>query len=521
MIIEISQQPAIYTSTWTTGSSKFSGQLNANTARVQELIATGQDAFFEVKADDEVICQVPIAVLSAVAAPNSLPAHTLPGNLNDFANDPSTNGNFNASNWLTDLGSPENYAVWGNITGTLSGQTDLQSALDSKGSASQQTANTTAISNNTAKVGITSAQASAIEANTLKNGITSSQASAITNNTAKVGITSAQATAITNNTAKVGITSGQASAITDNTAKVGITTAQASAITSNTNSIYPFTTDFLGSTERTQNLTSITGTSGFKGQSTLDDIYIGSNVTSIGSYSFQYSGNFNITIAPGLTTIADSGFGSSYISGSLKLPNSVTTIGTYAFIYSTLTGITLPTNASFTTISSGAFSYSSITSLTIPDNVTTIGSSAFAYGSISSITIPNSVTSIGSSAFAFSSLSSVTLPTNASFTTIESSAFQYCGLTSITIPSNVTSIGSYALASTGLTSITIPSSVATIGSAAFRYNTSLTTINCLRMTPPTVTSGAFGYSNTTEIHVPELATGYGTTLDGLTVVKDL
>ena len=131
-VIQISQQPAIYTSTWTTGSNKFSGQLNSNTARVQELIATSQDAFFEVKADDDVICQVPILVLPAVAAPNSLPAHTLPSNLNNFANDPSTNGNFNAANWLTDLGSPENYAVWGNITGTLSGQTDLQSALDAK-----------------------------------------------------------------------------------------------------------------------------------------------------------------------------------------------------------------------------------------------------------------------------------------------------------------------------------------------------------------------------------------------------
>ena len=317
-----------------------------------------------------------------------------------------------------------------------------------------------------------------------------------------------------------GITSSGSPVTSSGSITVGLDTATQSTL-ANLAVSYPFTTDFLGSTERTQNLTSITGTSGFKGQSTLDDIYIGSNVTSIGSYSFQYSGNFNITIASGLTTIADSGFGSSYINGSLKLPNSVTTIGTYAFIYSTLTSITLPTNASFTTISSGAFAYSSLTSVTIPDNVTTIGSSAFAYGSISSLTIPDSVTSIGGSAFAFSSLTSVTLPTNASFTTIESSAFQYCGITSITIPSSVTSIGSYAVASTSLTSVTIPSSVTTIGSGAFRYNTSLTTINCLRMTPPTVTSGAFGYSNTTEIHVPELATGYGTTLDGLTVVKDL
>jgi hypothetical protein len=80
----------------------------------------------------------------------------------------------------------------------------------------------TAVTANTAKVGITSSQASAITANTAKVGITSSQASAITANTAKTGITSGQASEITANTAKTGITSGQASAITANTAKVSL-----------------------------------------------------------------------------------------------------------------------------------------------------------------------------------------------------------------------------------------------------------------------------------------------------------
>ena len=81
---------------------------------------------------------------------------------------------------------------------------------------------------------ITSAQASAITANTAKVGITSAQASAITANTAKVGITSTQASNITTNNAKVGITTSQASAITANSAKTGITSSQASAITANT-----------------------------------------------------------------------------------------------------------------------------------------------------------------------------------------------------------------------------------------------------------------------------------------------
>ena len=95
------------------------------------------------------------------------------------------------------------------------------------------TSQATAISLNTAKVGITSAQSSAITANTAKTGITSAQASEITVNTAKVGISNAQADEIAVNTAKVGITSSQASAITANTAKVGITSTQASDITAN------------------------------------------------------------------------------------------------------------------------------------------------------------------------------------------------------------------------------------------------------------------------------------------------
>ena len=102
-VIEISQQPAIYTETWTAVGSTWTGQLNANTARVQELIAEDAGAFFEVKIGSDVVCQVPISVLSAVAAPNSLPAHELPGNLDAFAADPSTNGSFNPANWREDL----------------------------------------------------------------------------------------------------------------------------------------------------------------------------------------------------------------------------------------------------------------------------------------------------------------------------------------------------------------------------------------------------------------------------------
>ena len=57
--------------------------------------------------------------------------------------------------------------------------------------------------------------------------------SAVTLNTAKVGITTSQANAIVLNTAKVGITTTQANEIAANTLKVGITTQQATDITAN------------------------------------------------------------------------------------------------------------------------------------------------------------------------------------------------------------------------------------------------------------------------------------------------
>jgi hypothetical protein len=108
----------------------------------------------------------------------------------------------------TFLGLEDVSAVWGQVTGTLSNQTDLQGALDTNASgvaanASNIATNTAAIAINTAKTGITSGQASAIVANTAKVGITPTQASDITANNAKVGITPTQASDIATNTSNI------------------------------------------------------------------------------------------------------------------------------------------------------------------------------------------------------------------------------------------------------------------------------------------------------------------------------
>ena len=198
-------------------------------------------------------------------------------------------------------------------------------------------------------------------------------------------------------------------------------------------------------------------------------------------------------------------------AGTYTVPQSVTNIGVSAFVICrSLTSVTVGTNV--TSIGDNAFAVcSGLTGATIGPKVSSIGNYAFyACTSLIGVTIPNKVLSIGGNAFAgCSSLTSATIGTNV--TSIGTTAFGSCtNLTSITIGTSVTNIGTRAFAvCTSLTNVTIPKSVTSIGSAAFEscYSLAAITVDPLNLVYSSVDGVLFNKSQTTLIECPGGRTG--------------
>ena len=238
----------------------------------------------------------------------------------------------------------------------------------------------------------------------------------------------------------------------------------------------------------------------------IQNVRLGSGITSIGQYAFYYCYSLaSITIPDTVTSIGSSAFSSCYSLVSITIPDTVTSIGSSAFssCYS-LASITIPDTV--TSIESSAFSSCSfLVSITIPNTVTSIGNNAFQYCySLANIAIPDTVTSIESSAFSGCySLANITIPDTV--TSIKNNAFQNCySLTDITISDILTSIGSAAFQYCyPLASVTIPDTVTSIGDTAFQYCYGMAEYHILPTTPPTLGTNVFGsIQSDCKIYVP-------------------
>ncbi len=211
----------------------------------------------------------------------------------------------------------------------------------------------------------------------------------------------------------------------------------------------------------------------FDGCSKLKKVTLPSTLTTLGAHTFK-----NCTSLPTIT-----------------LPQGLLTIGSYVFSGCTaLDSITLPSQ--LTSIGEEAFmSCSALRNITIPNSVKSIGNKAFgSCTALREITIPNQVSYISSSLFSgCTALSSVTLPN--SITKIYSSAFDNCtALQEITLPEGLTAIGSSAFYNcSALRSLTIPSTVVDLtGSAIFNACKSLSNLNLLPLTPPSIKNSNSG-----------------------------
>ena len=251
----------------------------------------------------------------------------------------------------------------------------------------------------------------------------------------------------------------------------------------------------------------------------LTSITIPGSVTSIGGWSFWFSGLTSITIPSSVDYIGENPFGgcaelttimvedgnvvydsrnncnaiiktddNELISGcqNTVIPDDVTAIGNDAFYYiSTLSG-----------------------ELVIPEQVTSIGDYAFegCSGLTGSLIIPNTVSEIGESAFAYCTGFDGRLILSESLTIIPDWAFEECHnfTGSLVIPNAVASIGSSAFEGChGFDgSLTLSKNLTSVSSFAFASCENFKGAIILADEPPTLGEYPFGGFGSVTLEVP-------------------
>lgn len=186
---------------------------------------------------------------------------------------------------------------------------------------------------------------------------------------------------------------------------------------------------------------------------------------------------------------------------SVNIPASCTAIYNSCFANDTSLVIDIVLPEGMTTMGTSAFSKSGIKSCNWPASLTTIPQSAFDQcPNLTSFSIPATATTIMNYAFrGCFNLTSMTIdPSNPNYSSGTNNDAVYMGTTLLfgfrntVIEEGTTQIETYAFYKQyGLASIVIPSTITAIGSNAFSNCSSLTAIDSLPTTAPTISSNTF------------------------------
>lgn len=231
--------------------------------------------------------------------------------------------------------------------------------------------------------------------------------------------------------------------------------------------------------EFSESITTINGIAFYKCTSGIHISLLPSSVTYVGQYAFD-DGNTtidNLTIGSNVTTIGYGAFRDTTI-GTLNITgNSTTNYGNNIFETSKISNLNF--GNSFTSITNYMFSNTSgFTSVTIPSSVVSVGNNAFYRSNdLKAISVLGN-TSIGNSSFnSCISLSSVTIP---NVTTVGTNAFYGCsGLTKINASStydaviNLTTIETGAFEENGFETLELGANVTSVSGDSFSSNGNL------------------------------------------------
>jgi hypothetical protein len=188
--------------------------------------------------------------------------------------------------------------------------------------------------------------------------------------------------------------------------------------------------------------------------SSLQEIYLPEEVTSIGEYAFAYCSNLtSMTIPASVTYIGKFAFRYSYALSEFIVEDADTDLqigdGSSSDLWTEgmIETLYIGRNVTFTADRYGPFDTNSdLVSVELGTKLTEVKSWSFYQNySMTTVTLPNTITRIGEGAFCkCTSLETLTIPS--SVTSIGKEAFRYSGLKTITLPSSVTSIGDKAFA---------------------------------------------------------------------------